>query len=84
VEGCWSWNFKKKGHVLNVRTDGQLAFNNGSVILRAALAGFGLAFVPEDMAQEHIAKGRLKQVLEDWCAPFPGYYLYYPSRRQSS
>ena len=82
--GLLVWDFKKKGHVLNVRTDGQLVFNNGTAILRAALAGFGLAFVPEDAAQAHIAKGGLKPVLEDWCAPFPGYYLYYPSRRQSS
>ena len=54
------------------------------LILHAALAGFGLAYVPEDLTQPHLAKGRLKRVLEDWCPPYPGYHLYYPSRRQSS
>ena len=53
-------------------------------MLNAALAGLGLAYVPEGMAQSHIAKGRLKRVLADWCLPFTGYHLYYPSRRQSS
>ena len=53
-------------------------------MLNAALAGIGLAYVPEDLAQPHLAKGRLKRVLEDWCPPFPGCHLYYPSRRQSS
>jgi DNA-binding transcriptional LysR family regulator len=51
-------------------------------MLKAALAGFGLAYVPEDLAQPHLAKGRLKRVLENWCAPFSGYHLYYPNRRQ--
>jgi DNA-binding transcriptional LysR family regulator len=67
-----------------VRVDGQLIFNGLSERLNAALAGFGLAYVPEDVAQPLVAQGRLKQVLEDWCPPFPGYHLYYPSRRQSS
>jgi DNA-binding transcriptional LysR family regulator len=53
-------------------------------MLNAALAGFGLAYVPEDLAQPHLAKGRLKRVLEDWCPPYSGYHLYYPSRRQPS
>ena len=53
-------------------------------MLNAALAGFGLAYVPEDQAQPHLAEGCLRLVLEDWCPPFPGYHLYYPSRRQSS
>jgi DNA-binding transcriptional LysR family regulator len=78
------WDFEKKGHAVNVRTEGQLVFNSGTAILRAALAGLGLAFVPEDMAQEHVAAGRLVSVLQDWCQSFPGYHLYYPSRRQSS
>ena len=51
-------------------------------MLNAALAGFGLAYVPESMVQAHVAKGRLVRVLEDWCAPYSGYHLYYPSRRQ--
>jgi DNA-binding transcriptional LysR family regulator len=78
------WDFEKNGHVLNVRTDGQLIFNSGTAILRAALAGFGLAFLPEDMVQPHVAAGMLVSVLEDWCQPFPGYHLYFASRRQSS
>jgi DNA-binding transcriptional LysR family regulator len=53
-------------------------------MLNAALAGFGLAYVPEDLTQPHLAKGRLKRVLEDWCPAYSGYHLYYPSRRQSS
>ena len=53
-------------------------------VLNAALAGFGLAYVPEDLALPYIAKGRLERVLEDWCPPSPGYHLYYPSRRQTS
>ncbi|HOW49233.1 MAG TPA: LysR substrate-binding domain-containing protein, partial [Rubrivivax sp.] len=53
-------------------------------ILRAALEGFGLAFVPEDLAEPHLGKRRLMRVLEDWCQPYPGYHLYYPSRRQNS
>ena len=78
------WDFEKIGQALNVRTEGQLVFNSSSAILRAALEGFGLAFVPEDMAEPHLGKGCLMRVLEDWCQPYPGYHLYYPSRRQSS
>lgn len=78
------WDFEKDGQVLNVRAEGQLVFNSSSAILKAALEGFGLAFVPEDMAEQQIADGRLVRVLQDWCQPYPGYHLYYPSRRQSS
>lgn len=81
--GLLAWDFEKDGHALNVRVEGQLVFNTSTPILRAALAGFGLAFLPEDMAREHLAEGRLMRVLEDWCPIFPGYHLYYPSRRQS-
>jgi DNA-binding transcriptional LysR family regulator len=80
--GLYAWEFEKGDHELRVRVEGQLVFNATTQMLNAALAGFGLAYVPEDLAQPHIAKGRLKRVLEDWCAPFPGYHLYYPSRRQ--
>ena len=75
---------EKGGRELRVRVDGQLVFNSLKQRLNAALAGFGLAYVPEDAAQPHLTRGRLKRVLEDWCPPFPGYHLYYPSRRQSS
>ena len=80
----YSWEFEKGAKELKVRVDGQLVFNRLSQILEAALAGFGFAYVPENAALPHVAKGRLVRVLEDWCAPFPGYHLYYPSRRQLS
>src|SRR6266576_830711 len=82
--GLYAWEFEKGDRELKVRVEGQLAFNGTLQMLNAALAGFGLAYVPEDLAQPHIAKGRLKRVLEDWCQPYSGYHLYYPSRRQSS
>jgi len=82
--GLYAWEFEKGDHELRVRVEGQLVFNGTAQRLNAALAGFGLAYVPEDLAQPHLAKGRLKRVLEDWCPPFSGYHLYYPSRRPSS
>lgn len=82
--GLYAWEFEKGGRELRVRVDGQLVFNGTSQMLTAALAGFGLAYVPEDAARPHIAKGRLVRALDDWCPPFPGYHLYYPSRRQTS
>jgi DNA-binding transcriptional LysR family regulator len=82
--GLYAWEFEKDGRELKVRVEGQLTFNGSTQMLNAALAGFGLAYVPEELARPHIAKGRLKRVLEDWCPPYAGYHLYYPSRRQSS
>jgi len=82
--GLYAWEFEKGNRELKVRVDGQLVFNDLTQRVNAALAGFGLAYLPEDVARPHLAKGRLKRVLEDWCPPFPGYHLYYPSRRQSS
>ena len=82
--GLYAWEFEKGGRELKVRVEGQLVFNNTFQMLNAALDGYGLAYVPEDVAQPHLAKGRLKRVLEDWCPPNPGHHLYYPSRRQSS
>jgi DNA-binding transcriptional LysR family regulator len=67
-----------------VRVEGQLVFNSLALILNAALAGFGLAYLPEDMVRPHVADGRLVVVLDDWCPPFSGYHLHYPSRRQPS
>lgn len=80
--GLYAWEFEKGARELKVRVEGQLVFNGTYQMLTAALAGFGLAYVPEDLAQPHLARGRLKRVLEDWCPPFSGYHLYYPSRRQ--
>jgi len=80
----YAWEFEKGSKELKVRVDGQLVFNRMSQIIEGALAGFGFAYVPEDAAAPQVAKGRLVRVLEDWCAPFPGYHLYYPSRRQNA
>jgi DNA-binding transcriptional LysR family regulator len=82
--GVYAWEFERAGRELRVRVEGQLVFNGIFQVLEAALAGFGLAYVPEDLAQPHLAKGRLRRVLEEWSPPWPGYHLYYPSRRQSS
>ncbi|MBB1605648.1 MULTISPECIES: LysR family transcriptional regulator [Pseudomonas] len=82
--GLYVWEFERRGHTLNVRVDGQLTFNTSPNIVDAALAGLGVAWLPEEEFAPHIEDGRLVRVLEDWCAPFPGYYLYYPSRRQPS
>jgi DNA-binding transcriptional LysR family regulator len=82
--GLYAWEFEKGGRDLKVRVEGQLTFNGTFQMLNAALSGFGLAYVPEDLVRPHVAKGRLKRVLADWCPPYAGYHLYYPSRRQSS
>lgn len=78
------WEFEEKGREIKVRVDGQLVFNNIFHVLDAALAGRGLAYVPEEIALPHIGKGRLQRVLEGWSPYWDGYYLYYPSWRQSS
>jgi DNA-binding transcriptional LysR family regulator len=80
--GLYAWEFEKGGRALRVRVDGQLVFNASAPMLDAALAGFGLAYLPEDSVQGHLAEGRLIRVLADWCPPYAGYHLYYPSRRQ--
>jgi DNA-binding transcriptional LysR family regulator len=82
--GLYAWEFDKDDREIKVRVDGQLVFNSSTQILNAALNGHGLAYVPDDMVLQHLAEGRLVRVLEDWCQPFPGYHLYYPSRRQNS
>jgi DNA-binding transcriptional LysR family regulator len=82
--GLFAWEFEKRGRELKVRVEGQLVFSNLALRLNAALAGLGLAYLPEDQVQTHLAAGRLIRVLDDWCAPFSGYHLYYPSRRQST
>jgi DNA-binding transcriptional LysR family regulator len=80
--GLYAWEFEKNGRELRVHVEGQLVFNGTFQMLNAALAGSGLAYVPEDVAQPFLSKGRLKRVLADWCPPYSGYHLYYPSRRQ--
>lgn len=82
--GLYAWEFEKDADELKVRVDGQLVFNGVGLSFKAALDGCGLAYLPEDLVQSQLANKQLKRVLKDWCAPFPGYHLYYPSRRQSS
>lgn len=82
ARGFYIWDFEKEGHALKVRVDGQLAFSTLEMLKEAALDGFGLAHVPLDQVEHHLASGRLKRALQDWSKPFPGYHLYYPSRRQ--
>jgi DNA-binding transcriptional LysR family regulator len=80
--GLYVWEFGKGGRELKVRVEGQLVFNTIGLRINAALAGLGLAYLPEEQAQGHISRGELIRVLADWCPPFAGYHLYYPSRRQ--
>ena len=80
--GVYAWEFEKRGREVKVRVEGQLLFNNIALRLDAALSGLGLAYLPEDQVQMDITSGRLVRVLADWCPPFAGYHLYYPSRRQ--
>ena len=82
--GLYAWEFEKDGRALNVRVDGPLAVNDVFPAMEAAIAGLGLAYLPEDIAAAPLREGRLSQVLADWCPPFPGYHLYYPSRRQTT
>jgi DNA-binding transcriptional LysR family regulator len=80
--GLSVWNFERRGRELKVRVEGPLVFNNITLRRKAVLAGLGLAYLPEDQVQPHLEDGRLIRVLDDWCQPFSGYHLYYPSRRQ--
>ena len=82
--GLYVWDFERRNKQLNVRVNGQLTFNTSVHIVEAALAGLGIAYLPEEEFSPHLQEGRLMRVLEDWCPPFAGYYLYYPSRRQPS
>ena len=82
--GLYAWEFEKNGRPLNVRVNGQIISNGSSAVLSAALLGLGIAYLPDDMVRSHIAAKRLVRVLADWCPPFPGYHLYYPSKRQAS
>lgn len=82
--GLFPWEFEKDGRELNVRVEGQLTFNTIRPRLDAACRGLGLAYMPEDIVAPQIATGELVRVLEDWCPVFPGYHLYYPSRRHPS
>jgi len=82
--GLYAWEFEKGSRELRVRVEGQMIFNGTAQLLNGALAGCGLAYVPEGLVEAHVTKGRLRRVLADWCQPYSGYHLFYPSRRQSS
>jgi DNA-binding transcriptional LysR family regulator len=82
--GLYAWEFEKDGKEVRVRVEGQLAFNTIALMLNAALAGFGLAYLAQDQVQPYLDGGRLVQVLADWCPSYSGHHLYYPSRRQQS
>ena len=83
-DGVDAWEFERQGKKLKIRVDGQLVFNSTVHISDAAVNGLGIAYLPEDEFGAHLAEGRLVRVLEDWCEPFGGFHLYYPSRRQPS
>ena len=82
--GIYAWEFERSGRELKVRVDGQLTFNTAALILTAVLGGFGLAYLTEQQVQKYLESGELVRVLANWCPPFSGYHLYYPSRRQPS
>jgi DNA-binding transcriptional LysR family regulator len=82
--GLYAWEFEKNGRELNARVEGQLVFNSTRMIYGAVLDGHGLAYLPEDQVEDEIEKGKLLRVLSDWCPRFPGYHLYYASRRQAT
>jgi DNA-binding transcriptional LysR family regulator len=82
--GIYAWEFEKGGRELRVHIEGQIVLNTTAQMLSAALIGAGLAYVPEKLVEAHLRKGRLRRVLDDWCPPYSGYHLYYPSRRQPS
>jgi len=82
--GLYAWEFEKKNRRLNVRVSGQLVFNTSPAIVEAALVGLGVACLPDSDFGDHLRAGRLQRVLQDWCPPFAGHHLYYPSRRQPS
>ncbi|BBG31394.1 LysR family transcriptional regulator [Zymobacter palmae] len=83
-EKLYAWEFEKEGKKLNIHVDGQLIFNTSTHIVAAAVSGLGIAFLPEEEFSPYIEQDKLVKMLEDWCPPFPGYHLYYPSRRQPS
>ena len=82
--GLYAWEFEKGRRKLNVHVEGQFVANHAQAMLNAALGGAGLAYVLEEVANPYLEDGRLERVLHDWCPPFPGFHLYYPSRRQAS
>ena len=81
--GMMTWELKRRGKSVNAHVSGRLTFNTSELIVAAALEGHGLAWLPDDLVREHIAAGRLISALDEWAVTYPGYHLYYPSRRAS-
>ncbi|WP_321793887.1 LysR family transcriptional regulator [Burkholderia pyrrocinia] len=84
TKGVYAWELRKGKREIQARVNGQLTFNSLEQMKQAAIDGFGLAFLPEDVVLEYLRRGKLQSVLKDWCPVFPGYHAYYPSRRQAS
>lgn len=82
--GLYVWEFERRARQVNVRVEGQATFNTTPHVVQAAIDGIGIAFLPEEEFVPHLEEGRLVRVLQDWCPPFAGYHIYYPSRRQHS
>lgn len=82
--GLYAWEFEKDGRELRARVDGQLIFNSSRAQINAAVSGYGIAYLPENLVLDDLATGRLVQVLDEWSPFFQGYYLYYPSKRQNA
>ena len=82
--GLYAWEFERRGRELEVRVEGQVIINTSPHIVAAAIDGLGIAFLPEQEFSPYLEEGRLERVLEDWCPPFAGFHLYYPSRRHPS
>jgi DNA-binding transcriptional LysR family regulator len=82
ADEIYRWDFEKGKRSVAVAVNGPLIVNDIESLTRAAISGVGLAFLLEPQAAPHLASGELVRVLEDWCPPFAGYFLYYPSRRQ--
>jgi DNA-binding transcriptional LysR family regulator len=82
AEGVYRWEFEKGDQSLAVAVSGSLIVDDLDLVIQAALDGAGLAFMAEDHAEPHLSSGALERVLDDWCQPYPGFFLYYPSRRQ--
>ena len=81
--GLYAWEFGRDGQDLRVRVDGQLTFSTSYAMIDAALSGLGVAFLPEDLVEFHVASGDLVLLLDEWSPKFVGYYIYYPSRPQN-
>src|SRR5206468_9544077 len=80
--GVYRWEFDKGKQSVTVAVTGSLIVDDVDILIRAAIDGVGLAFMSDELVVPQLASGALVRVLEDWCQPFPGFFLYYPSRRQ--